>query len=208
MIGGDAQYWDFSGWEGGNMCYLAPLRKKSKDWPGVTNLHLITRSGNVYDFDIVEVNEGLFNENFSVAPDDPPKQIMPACDPALVQQLRMEKELATSQQASFRVQLDGLRNEMQAKVDPVRFVSELDDDYSISRKLRRDPFDVQRIYSRGDYTYIKADPQRHAAFFEGTNKHPRMVNYEDDGGVLVIPGIVDRGCLAIDKTKACFRRKK
>lgn len=189
------------------MCYLAPLRKKSKVWPGVTNLHLITRSGNVYDFDIVEVNEGRFDENFAVAPDDPPKPIMPACDPALAKQVQMEKELAASQQASFRAQLDGMRSEMQVKVDPIKFVAELDEDYSISRKLRRDPFDVQRIYSRGDRTYIKADPQRHAAFFEGTDKHPRTITYDDYGDVLVIPGVVDRGCLKIDKTKACFRRK-
>lgn len=208
VSGGDPRAWSFAGHPGSRICYLVPLRKKSKAWPGTTDLRLISTSGHIYSFKLIEISEGNYDATVFVRQIDPPKPVatVPACDPALKHEVELEKQLAASQQSSFKAQLQTLNNEMQGKTDPSAFVAQMRTEH-VPRKMRRDPFNVTSIVTSRGFTFIHSKSDDQAAFYELDGKKPRLVNFSYADGVYSIPGNVHVGCLKIDKKKACFKGK-
>ena len=198
------------------MCYVKPLRKvyarsrkNTHPWDGETNVQLVAQDGSLYSFHIQEVISGNYNTKVFVSQLDP-KPVIGAseCDATLQKKLEAQKQFAESQQESFNSQLADVKTKLQAMVDPADFVSSLDDDYRIPRKLRGEPFYIRRIYTRGNWTYIKSDASLRPTFYEQEGKAARVVNFHDENGVYLVYGRVDRGCFKLDKAHACFRRSK
>lgn len=205
---GDKAYWQIS--RHGNFISLKPSRYGLH-----TNLQLITDQGHVYSFLLSEVQKGSSDEPdlkvfVNAAPDDPKPSQSTTCDINFGVQLARENMLLSEQQeetVKTQQELGQVNRAIKSLVDPETFVESMHADYKISRKARRDPFDVRAIYSEGGFTYIKTAAQEKAALYEMKDGKPNMIQYRFVDGVYTVPKVLDSGYLRVGKKQAGFERR-
>jgi hypothetical protein len=198
---GDKDNWVINGAD--NFAYVKPQKDKAR-----TNLNLVTASGNVYSFLLVE-GEAQPDLKIFIQPKDEsmltaasaPARWVPAAD---VENWRRQAEAAReeekkAQEAAARSiadQVDSFRSMYPGTLKHVyRFVD-------------RKPFQVAAIAHDNKFTYIWADPQETPALYEIREGKPNLISFEFKNGLYVVGKIMDDGYLTIGKQRLEFRREE
>jgi type IV secretion system protein VirB9 len=197
---GDKEFWVVNGNE--NLAHVKPAKSGA-----TTNLNLITASGNIYSFVLVEVSEMS-----GVEPDlkvfiEPKEQSMISTSdksPRFVsapelencrKQVELAKDETRRAKEAAQVAIDGQVGKF---LSAVRFSYQFDPD--------KKPFQVKTIFHDGRFTYIQGKPEETPTLYEIRDGKPNLVNFEYKGGMYVAEKVIDRGYLAIGKSKLLFVR--
>lgn len=198
---GDKEFWVINGSQ--NFAYIKPSKAGAQ-----TNVNLVTASGNVYSFVLVEVSE---------RPDIPPdlKVFVELRDNAMVSAADgPARFISTREIDKIRHDLDAAKSETQA----VRQASQSAVDSGISRFISnvrfgyqfeagKKPFYVRAMYHDDKFTYIQARPEETPTLYEVKDGRPNLINFEYKNGLYVAEKILDRGFLVIGKRKLAFVRE-
>ncbi len=69
------------------------------------------------------------------------------------------------------------------------------------------PFYVTAIWHDGRFTYIKADGREAPVLYEVKDGQPSLVNFQVRGGTYVVPKVLERGYLALGKSRFAFGQR-
>jgi len=199
---GDKDYWVINGSQ--NFAYVKPAKAGAQ-----TNVNLVTASGNVYSFVLVEVSEPsdaapdlkvfveLKDESMLHAASGPPKFVS-----------AQELENYRQQVAVAKDETRQVKQASQAAVDSgiSRFISNVRFPYRF--EAGKKPFFVRAMYHDDKFTYIQARPEETPTLYEIKDGKPNLVNFEYKDGVYVIDKILDRGYLVVGKQKLGFVREE
>jgi type IV secretory pathway VirB9-like protein len=194
FVCGDKDLWVINGNQ--NFAYVKPAKE------GITtNLNLITASGNIYTFVLIEISPLS-----GVQPDlkvfvQPKEESMisaaqraPRFVPA--HELDACKQDLKSQQEQFQRALDSeLAKQMASLHFGYRFLAE------------KAPFHVSTIYHDRKFTYIVAKPDETSTLYELRDNKPNLINFSYKDGVFTAEKVIDRGYLAIGKQRFFFFMK-
>lgn len=199
---GDKDWWVINGAQ--NFAYVKPAKAGAQ-----TNLNLITASGNVYSFMLVEVSE---------APDAQPdlKVFIEPSDESLLDAASdapkfvsvREAEDYKQQVANAKDETRQVKQESQAAIDRgiSRFVFNVRFPYRF--EAGKKPFYVRAMYHDEHFTYIQARPEETPTLYEIKDGQPNLINFEYKDGIYVVDKILDRGYLAVGKQKLAFTREE
>jgi type IV secretory pathway VirB9-like protein len=204
---GDKDFWIINGTH--NLCYLHPAQTGIR-----SNLNLVTASGHVYSFLLTEISKEADSEpdlKVFVAPND---------QSSIAGNLNPAKYVRASEVEAYKEEVTQLRLQaaqdlQRAQEQAVRQVDEykhnypvkLEFDYSLDRKAQFAPFLVSAIYHDDRFTYIKSGAREKPTIYEVKDKKPNLVNFDLEGGVYVIPKIIDNGYLVVGKKRVKFIRR-
>jgi type IV secretion system protein VirB9 len=199
---GDKEFWIVNGNQ--NFAYVKPAKEGS-----TTNLNLITASGNIYTFVLVEVSNlpnaepdlKVFiepKEQSMISAVSQPPRFVPAEE---LDSYRRQVEIAKEE--TKRVE-EIAQKERDAQIGI--FLSETKFTYQFDPKKK--PFHVSAIYHDKKFTYIKADPEETPTLYEIRDGKPNLVNFEYKDGVYIADKLIDRGYLAIGKSRLLFVRRE
>ncbi len=199
---GDKEFWVVNGSE--NMAYVKPAKAGAQ-----TNLNLITASGNIYSFVLVEVSELLASApdlKVYVEPKDESMISAAGSEPRFVSaqaldDYRQQTELAKEETRQVK---QAAQTEIDSGIN--RFLSSVRFPYHF--EAGRKPFFVRAMYRDEKFTYIQARPEETPVVYEIADGKPSLINFEYADGVYVVHKILDRGYLAIGKEKLNFTREE
>jgi type IV secretion system protein VirB9 len=200
---GDKDFWVINGSQ--NFAYIKPAKAGAQ-----TNVNLVTASGNVYSFVLVEVSEvaeaqpdlkvfvELKDESMLSAASAPPRFVS-----------AQELENYRQQIAIAKDETRAVKQASQAAIDSgiTRFISNVRFPYRF--EAGRKPFHVRAMYHDDKFTYIQARPEETPTLYElKDGKQPNLVNFEYKDGVYTVDKILDRGYLVVGKHKLEFVREE
>jgi len=201
---GDKEFWIVNGSQ--NFAYVKPAKEGSE-----TDLNLITASGNVYSFLLMEVSrlpDAGPDLKIFVEPKDESILSAASGQPRFVtaqqvEDYRQQVEIAKTQsrdakqaaQTAIESEMNRFRNEYPASL---KFVYRFDP----SKK----PFNVTAIFHDGKFTYIQGRPDEPPALYELKDGKPDLIQFEFRNGVYVAAKVLGSGYLAIGKRKLAFTR--
>jgi type IV secretory pathway VirB9-like protein len=204
---GDKDFWIINGAH--NLCYLHPAQAGLR-----TNLNLVTASGHIYSFLLVEISKGPNSQP------DLKVFVVPGEESGITGNLAPAKLIRASEAEAYKAELTQLRVQLaeeiqqaQARADSAiaqykqSYPAKLQFDYSYSRKAAQAPFLVSQIYHDDAFTYVKSSAQEKPAIYEIKDAKPNLINFEYENGVYVISKIIDHGYIAIGKKKVNFTRQ-
>jgi type IV secretory pathway VirB9-like protein len=199
---GDKEYWVVNGTQ--NFAYIKPAKPGSQ-----TNLNLVTASGNIYSFVLVEVSEApeatpdlkVFiepkEESMTSAATAPPKFVSAQAVDDYRQQVEIAKEETRQAKQACQAAVDSGISKFLANVRfPYHF------------EAGKKPFFVRAMYHDDKFSYVQARPEETPTLYEIQDGKPNLVNFEYKNGVYVVEKILDRGYLAIGKQKLGFTREE
>ncbi len=199
---GDKDYWVINGNQ--NFAYVKPAKAGAQ-----TNVNLVTASGNVYSFVLVEVSElpgveadlkvfvEFKDEGMAAAASSPPRFVAARELDNYRHEMDMAKEETRQAKVSAQSAIDtGIS----------RFISNVRFPYHF--EAGRKPFYVRAMYHDDRFTFIQARPEETPTLYEVKDGKPNLVNFEYKDGVYVVGKILDRGYLVIGKQKLGFVREE
>jgi type IV secretion system protein VirB9 len=202
FICGDKEFWIVDGTE--NFAYVKPAK------PGAeTNLNLVTASGNIYSFALVEV---------SGKPEEVPdlKVFIEPKESSMIQSSTGSARFVSSEMLEdYRRQIDSAKEETrqakdaaQAAIDKgiSQFVSNVRFPYRF--QAGKKPFGVRAMYNDDKFTYIQARPEETPAIYELKDGKPNVVTFQYKNGVYVVDKILGQGYLRIGDAKLTFKREE
>jgi type IV secretory pathway VirB9-like protein len=203
---GDKEFWIINGTH--NLCYLHPAQQGIR-----SNLNLITSTGHVYSFLLMEISKEprtepdlkIFVERKEESTIDGASGVPPLARASEVQAYKSAVEAARAESAQA-VQAAQERAQKEISQYREQYPGKLEFDYAYNAKAARAPFSVTAIYHDDKFTYIKCAAQEKPTIYEVKDGKPNLINFELASGVYVIPKIVDRGYLALGKKKLSFER--
>ena len=197
---GDKDQWVISGNQ--NFAYVKPAKEGA-----MTNLNLITASGNIYTFVLVEVSQ------LPAAEPDLKVFVEPKEESMITAAARAPRFVPVSELEAYRKQLQSAKEEIQRveKATEATVHSEFAKELTSLRFLYRfqpdkKPFHVTAIYHDQKFTYIVAKPDETPTLYEIRDGKPNLVNFQYKDGVFVAEKVIDRGYLAIGKERLAFVR--
>lgn len=201
---GDKDFWVISGAQ--NLAYIKPAKAGA-----TTNLNLVTATGRVYSFLLVESNADTDLKVF-VVPD--PRQ--PHGSRTTVRAAAsVELEQANRQLAIARDEADQARRQAeeatrtaertaQEAIDRFKASYPLHIKFPYAFKARTKPFNVTAIYHDGRFTYIRAEGRELPAVYQVVDHVPNLVAYNVENGVFVVSKVIEHGYLSIGKRRLPF----
>ena len=195
VICGDKDYWVISATH--NIAHVKPAKEGA-----TTNLNLVTASGAVYSFLLVEKGDksGATTPDLKVYVNGDP-EAQPArqkyYSATQVEELKAEVALAraTADEATRRA-TESVANYQQQYPAKMQFV------YGALRYTK--PFYVRSIWHDGQFTYIKADANELPALYEMKDGKPALLNFQVHERTYVVPKVLDEGYLALGKDRYAF----
>jgi type IV secretion system protein VirB9 len=200
---GDKEFWVVNG-NDNNIAFVKPAKEGS-----MTNLNLITASGNIYTFVLIEVSQQpntqpdlkVFvepkEESMIIAASKAPRFASQDEIDEYIREIDKEKDDIKRLQQTAQEALDGQIG---------KFLSETKFTYHFDPEKK--PFHVQAIYHDSHSTFIKAAPEEVPTLYEIRDGKPNLVNFEYKNGVYIAEKVIDRGYLAIGKSRLLFVRKE
>jgi type IV secretion system protein VirB9 len=197
---GDKEFWVVNGNQ--NFAYVKPAKEGA-----TTNLNLVTAAGNVYSFVLTEVSNNrdaepdikVFvepKEQSMIAVADQSPRFVSARDVANCrQQVAIAKEETLHAKETAQAEKDAL---IEKFLSETRFTYRFDPD--------KKPFRVKAIWHDSKFTYIQGQPEETPTLYEIRDGKPNLVNFEYRNGVYVAEKVIDRGYLAIGKSRLLFVR--
>src|SRR5215472_7002325 len=204
---GDREFWIINGSH--NLCYVHPAQAGIR-----SNLNLITASGHVYSFLLIEIT------NDPSAQPDLKIFVEPKEESSLTAGMGLAGYATRAETDAYKKQLEAVRaqtaEEVRAaqahaaeEIDRFRasYATRLEFDYPLNRKDAREPFLVSAIYHDDRFTYIRSGAREKPALYEIKDGKPNLVSFQVENGVYIVPKIVDSGYLAVGKKKLQFFRR-
>jgi type IV secretory pathway VirB9-like protein len=201
FVCGDKEYWVVNGTQ--NFAYVKPAKEGA-----MTNLNLVTAAGNIYTFVLVEVSK---------LPDTEPdlKVFVEPKEQSMVSAADQSPRFVSSREIEdYRQQVEIAKEETlhtkqtaQAAMDAQigKFLSETRFTYRFHPDQK--PFHIKAIYHDSKFTYIQGEPEETPTLYEiRDGNKPNLVNFEYKNGVYVAEKVIDRGYLAIGKSRLLFVR--
>jgi type IV secretory pathway VirB9-like protein len=203
---GDKEFWIINGAH--NLCYVHPAQAGIR-----SNLNLITASGQVYSFLLIEISS---QPNL-----EPDLKVFLELKETADHGARggLEGYVSAAEAQAYKRELEALRSETADEIhraqtqyaDAVNefrssYAAKLQFDYSLDAKARREPFRVSAIYHDDTFTYIRCGAHEKPALYEVKDGKPNLISFEVENGVYIAPKILDSGYLAIGKKRLPFAR--
>jgi len=204
---GDKDFWIINGTH--NLCYLHPAQSGIR-----SNMNLVTASGHVYSFLLTEISKESDSEpdlKVFVTPNDQ-SSVAGNLDPARyvrASEVEAYKEEVTELRNQVTQNLQRAQDQATKQVDEFRrnYPAKLEFDYQIDKKAKLAPFLVSAIYHDDGFTYLKSGAREKPTLYEIKDKKPNLVNFDLEGGVYVVPKVIDSGYLVIGKKRVTFNRR-
>jgi type IV secretory pathway VirB9-like protein len=204
---GDKEFWVINGAH--NLCYVHPAEAGIR-----SNLNLITASGHVYSFLLMEISNQP-----NVEPDlklfVEPKEVS-----GLAANGGLRGYVSAGEAQAYKKELETLRSQTAAQIQAAEahvadelnqfrsgYASKLQFDYPLDPKAGRAPFLVSAIYHDDAFTYIRSGAREKPALYEIKDGKPNLVSFQVENGVYIAPKIIDAGYLVIGKKKLAFSRR-
>ena len=199
---GDKDYWVVNGSQ--NFVYLKPAKAGSS-----TDLNLVTASGNVYSFVLLEVGDAeqpdlkVFvepKEESMISALNGPAKFVPATE---LDNYKQQVDLAEKEARKAR---DDAQNAIDR--DESKFRSQYPTRLKFTYRFdsNKQPFLVSQIYHDDKFTYIQAHPEETPALYEIKDGKPNLIQFDYKDGTYVVEKILDKGYLTIGKQKLNFER--
>jgi type IV secretion system protein VirB9 len=201
---GDKEFWIVNGAH--NLCYIHPAQAGIR-----SNLNLITASGRVYSFLLVEISAD------------------PKAEPDLKLFIEPKESSGTtslqgyvraSDAEAYKKELETLRAETDARIRAAEaaaservnlyrseYAGKLQFDYALGPKAQREPFLVSAIYHDEGFTYLRSAAREKPALYEVKDGRPNLIEFQFENGVYIASKIIDNGYLTIGKKKLAFSRQ-
>jgi len=198
---GDKDFWVINGNQ--NIAYVKPAKPGSQ-----TNLNLMTASGNIYSFILVEVSDRPDSQPDLKVFIEPKEEAMISASngaPRFVSARDLEgcrQELAMAREETQQAK--------QAAADAIaagvsRFIANMRFPYRF--EAGKKPFYVRAMYTDDKFTYIQARPEEAPTLYEIKDGKPNLANFVYKNGVYVVEKVLDQGYLVIGKAKLGFKRE-
>jgi type IV secretion system protein VirB9 len=204
---GDKEFWIINGAH--NLCYIHPAQVGIR-----SNLNLITASGHVYSFLLIEVSNQP-----NVEP-DLKLFIEPKEGSGIPVNNGLRGYVSAGEAQAYKKELETLRSETatQRQVAEARVADQLNQfrsgyatklqfDYPLDAKAGREPFLVTAIYHDDAFTYIRCGAREKPALYEIKDGKPNLISFQFENGVYIAPKVIDSGYLIIGKKKLSFARR-
>jgi type IV secretion system protein VirB9 len=194
VICGDRDFWVISATQ--NIAHVKPAKAGAE-----TNLNLVTTSGAIYSFLLVEKSAPpdlkLFVDGGSMTANDKPKFFSAAQMEALEAQVL---EARTAIEAAERKAVDTVAAFRQQYPTRLQFA------YGTPKYEK--PFLVRSMWHDGQFTYVKSDATELPALYEMKDGKPAVVDFQVQNGTYIVPKVVDRGYLALGKARFTFSQQE
>jgi type IV secretion system protein VirB9 len=201
---GDKEFWIINGAH--NLCYIHPAQAGIR-----SNLNLITASGRVYSFLLVEISAD------PKAEPDLKLFIEPKESSGVTS---LQGYVRATDAEAYKKELEILRAETDARIRAAeaaaservnRYRSEypgkLQFDYNLDVNAQREPFLVSAIYHDDSFTYLKCAAREKPALYELKDGKANLIQFQFENGVYIATKIIDHGYLMIGKKKLAFSRR-
>ena len=203
---GDKDFWIINGTH--NLCYLHPAQT------GISsNMNLVTASGHVYSFLLTEISKESDNEP------DLKVFVTPSDQSSVAEKPNSARYVRASDIEAYKQEVTQLRNQViqdsqraqeqaRRQVDEFKrnYPAKLAFDYQIDRKAQLAPFLIAAIYHDDSFTYLKSGAREKPTIYEIKDKKPNLINFDVEGGVYIVPKVIDSGYLVIGKKRLTFNR--
>jgi type IV secretion system protein VirB9 len=203
FVCGDKDYWVISGAQ--NLAYIKPAKAGA-----ATNLNLVTASGQVYSFLLVEGSPDPDLKVYLV-PDPSAPPATPAIRRAAAAGLdAIRKEAAAAREEADRAKRDADDTKRAAERNAQLVIDRFKAGYPAQLrfpyvfKARTKPFHVTAIYHDDRFTYIRTEGRELPAVYEVVDHVPNLVGYQVDHGLYIVSKVLDHGYLAIGKQILSF----
>jgi type IV secretion system protein VirB9 len=197
---GDPKHWDVQIIEG------AERFVNVKPSPGAhaTDVQILTDHNHNYTVKAevkTPVDIKLFLDSTDVESLRKPPTFVPATE---AQRVKTELEQTQAELARLKKQAD---ETVRGSEDQYRatYPHKLTFDYDFKRDEA--PFRIHNVWHDDRFTYIAANPDEVASFYELKDGKPNLVQFQFQNGLYVVRDIVDRGYLQVGKKKADITRK-
>jgi type IV secretion system protein VirB9 len=195
VVCGDKDFWVISATH--NLAHVKPAKEGA-----ATNLNLVTASGAVYSFLLTEKGGSATPDLKVYVNADPDAARMKQKYYTAAQFDTVEGELADARravEAERRRTADTIAGFQQEYPSKLQFV------YGTPKYEK--PFLVRAIWHDGQFTYVKTNASELPALYELKDGTPSLVNFQVRNGTYVVPKIVERGYLALGKTRFSFAQQ-
>jgi type IV secretion system protein VirB9 len=203
---GDKEFWIINGAH--NLCYVHPAQAGIR-----SNLNLITASGHVYSFLLVEVSSEPGTEL------DLKIFIEPRETSGFAAKTGLAGYVTAGEAEAYKKELAALRTQTTEQIHAAEaraadetnrfradYAAKLVFDYAFDAKGAKAPFLVSAIYHDDRFTYIRSAAREKPALYEINDGKPNLISFQLENGVYIAPKIIDAGYLAIGKRKFTFTR--
>jgi len=204
---GDKEFWIINGAH--NLCYVHPAQAGIR-----SNLNLITASGHVYSFLLVEVTSEPGTEP------DLKIFIEPRETSGFAARTGLAGYVTAGEAEAYKKELAALRTQTTEEIHAAEaraadetnrfradYAAKLIFDYAFDARAARQPFLVSAIYHDDRFTYIRSAAREKPALYEIKDGKPNLISFQLENGVYIAPKIIDAGYLAIGKRKFTFTRR-
>jgi type IV secretory pathway VirB9-like protein len=217
---GDKEVWLVNASQ--NLCYVKPARAGAQ-----TNLNLLTATGTVYSFALMEVSGSP-----GVAPDlkvfveakdqalRPTGEVRPVFVPvqqvveyqhqveaARLEVTRATERARTAEEAGRLAQKEAeTRIQQETTAFRAAYPHSLRFPYAFTRSAP--PFRVTAIFHDGLRTFIRADPPEVPALYELKDGKASLVQFDFRDGLYVVGKVLDQAYLALGATRFYFLRQE
>jgi len=204
---GDREFWIINGAH--NLCYVHPAQAGIR-----SNLNLITASGHVYSFLLIEIS------NQPNAEPDLKLFVEPKESSATAPSSTLRGYVSAGEAQAYKKELDTLRAQMAEQLHAVEtqsgeqlnrfrstYAAKLRFDYPLNAKAPREPFLVSAIYHDDAFTYIQCGAREKPALYEIKDGKPNLISFQVQEGVYIAPKVIDTGYLIVGKKKLSFARR-
>jgi type IV secretion system protein VirB9 len=202
---GDREFWIINGSH--NLCYVHPAQAGIR-----SNLNLITASGHVYSFLLMEIS------NDASAQPDLKLFIEPKEGSA--SGLTLHGYVRAADAEAYRKELESARLQAAEQVRVAQahaaeevnqfrsaYATKLRFDYALDAKSSHEPFLVTALYHDDTFTYIRCAAREKPALYEIKDGKPNLISFEVENGVYIAPKILEAGYLAVGRKKLNFTRQ-
>jgi type IV secretory pathway VirB9-like protein len=199
---GDKDLWVVNGNQ--NFAYVKPAKAGAQ-----TNLNLVTASGNIYSFALIEVSElPDATPDLKVFVEPKEESMISAASAAPRFVSAQEVEDYKQQVAIAKEETRQAKQACQAAIDSgiSKFLANMRFPYRF--EAGKKPFFVRAMYQDDKFTYIQARPEETPALYEVQDGKPNLINFEYRNGVYVAEKILDQGYLAVGKKRLNFIREQ
>jgi type IV secretory pathway VirB9-like protein len=203
---GDKEFWVINGAH--NLCYVHPAQTGIR-----SNLNLITASGHVYSFLLIEISNQPNTEP------DLKIFVEPKEGSGIAVNAGLRGYVSAGEAEAYKKELDTLRSHVAEQIRTAQdavteqvnrfrssYATKLEFDYRLDSKSAREPFLVSAIYHDDSFTYIRCAAREKPALYEIKDGKPNLLSFQFENGVYIAPKVIDSGYLAIGERKLPFTR--
>jgi type IV secretory pathway VirB9-like protein len=195
VVCGDRDFWIIQATE--NIAHVKPAKEGAS-----TNLNLVTASGSVYSFMLVEGKAIQPDLKVYVTADPSAKRNSTPKYVSTAQVSALQTELSAA-----RTAIENVRSETQQALSSFRRQYPAALQFAFGSLKYERPFYVKSIWHDGEFTYIKSDAQELPALYEIKDGQPALVNFSVEQGTYVVPKVLDRGYLALGNARFTFQQQ-